>query len=151
MSNIFFFEINEDEQIEKSLWYPLVKLRANYTCERCGNSALTLEERRNENGDGRKGDQLHSHHKDQNKENNCLANGECLCRSCHSKETIRANEETLLPFRKSIGDRVRGIPKSPEQRKKMSEAQKGRKKTEEQKEIMRKAQQERRAREKLAN
>lgn len=54
-------------QLPDKLWRALVKFRAGYTCEECGTSEW-----------------LTAHHKDQDRENNCLANGVCLCRPCHN-------------------------------------------------------------------
>lgn len=63
------FIVGLDEQLPRSFWAVLVKRRAAFVCERCGSKHALV-----------------SHHKDSNKENNCLNNGECLCRTCHMKE-----------------------------------------------------------------
>lgn len=63
------FMVGLDEQVSRSFWAVLVKRRAAFICERCGSKNALV-----------------SHHKDSNKENNCLRNGECLCRTCHMKE-----------------------------------------------------------------
>lgn len=67
--NMEVFLIDLEEQLPRPTWAFLVKRKANFSCERC-----------------KKENDLVSHHKDRNKENNCLSNGECLCRNCHSKE-----------------------------------------------------------------
>lgn len=67
--NLDVFVVSLDEQIPRAAWTYLVKRRAGFACERCP---------RQEN--------LVAHHRDDNKENNCLRNGECLCRACHNKE-----------------------------------------------------------------
>lgn len=92
-SEIFIIDI--DEQIARTAWTYLVRRKADFKCEVCFSEL-----------------QLISHHIDENKENNCLKNGKCLCRSCHGKlhwsdpewreNTIKKNLEgrELLLFNK---------------------------------------------------
>lgn len=59
---------DENELLSRVMWKKLVKERADYYCEECG---------ANSNHD------LEAHHKDRDKTNNRLSNGQCLCRKCH--------------------------------------------------------------------
>ena len=53
-------------------WAWLVRYKAGLACEECGSS-----------------ERLHAHHIDRNAKNSTLANGECLCQSCHTKRHWR--------------------------------------------------------------
>ncbi len=63
--------VEENQLLIRSEWVSLVKLRANRKCERCGSSNRPA-----------------AHHKDRDKMNNRLVNGECLCGSCHAREHL---------------------------------------------------------------
>lgn len=74
------------EQLPLRLWADLIKYIANYKCESCG-STIKLE----------------SHHLDKNTENNCIANGVCLCSGCHDFAHNRINQfERVLTFNEVI-------------------------------------------------
>lgn len=54
------------EQLPHRFWIGLIKHIANYKCEACGSR-----------------NKLEAHHLDRNRDNNCVANGVCLCMECH--------------------------------------------------------------------
>jgi len=56
------------EQLTHTAWRRVILIIAKDKCEICGDP-----------------DNLHCHHIDQNSSNNCIANGMCLCGSCHAK------------------------------------------------------------------
>ena len=64
---------------------------------------------------------IHVHHKDHNRNNNCIENLEVLCAKCHSAEHPRKASEYQ---KKRASETHKGKPKSLEQRKRMSEARK---------------------------
>lgn len=55
------------EQIPHDAWVFLIKYIARFRCEACGAKFIDLE----------------AHHLDKNHDNNCLANGVCVCKNCH--------------------------------------------------------------------
>lgn len=60
-------QVDPNMQLPREMWRFLIVLQGK--CSRCPATA-----------------DLVAHHRDEDKENNCLANGECLCRSCHARE-----------------------------------------------------------------
>ena len=64
-------EVEFNELLPERVWRWAVKRLAEYTCERCGKV-----------GKAGKSD---AHHKDGDRSNNRLSNGECLCRQCHTQ------------------------------------------------------------------
>jgi len=67
------------EQLPHNTWVKLLKLMAKDRCEECGSEQ-----------------NLHAHHMDKNTENNCLANGICLCASCHANWHVELRQKTAL-------------------------------------------------------
>lgn len=65
---IFSVSFDAFEQLPRDVWGWLIKYIADFKCESCGCKV-----------------RLHSHHMDQNSENNCISNGLCLCEDCHIK------------------------------------------------------------------
>lgn len=87
------------EQIpNRRAWEWIVKKLAGFRCERCGNEPFDMT-------------YLQAHHRDRNEENNCLANGECLCRACHNME-----------HKGGQASYWRGKTSSPEHREKLAAA-----------------------------
>ena len=92
------------------------EIRARGQCERCPNT-----------------ERLHAHHKDRDKANNTLANGECLCVWCHADEH---DDPALIAYdnaarnhttetRRKISEANRGKTLSPETRAALSKAKRG--------------------------
>jgi hypothetical protein len=80
-------EIYNERLLTKEDFIALVRARAKYKCERCNRTEEELgliSYKRN--GKTLLRSALQSHHKDGNRENNILKNGECLCATCHNKE-----------------------------------------------------------------
>lgn len=67
--------IGAQEQLPLALWRELVKHRAGWSCEECGDDYKEARKREDR--------KLHAHHIDENQSNNCLDNGAALCASCH--------------------------------------------------------------------
>lgn len=106
--------VEDNKQLLRQLWVPLVKYRANYKCEDCGKKNCKLD----------------SHHIDGNNENNCLKNGECLCVSCHLKKSWifdDSRKEKIAKTtrtdkrRKEISEQFKGKPKSESHKKKIGD------------------------------
>src|SRR4051812_5830704 len=87
MGRTISFQIPDDELLEAPLWKGLVKYRAGFVCEGCGRDLATLTEvypRVDKPHAPEK--RLLAHHRDRDRQNNRLENGECLCSACHGKE-----------------------------------------------------------------
>jgi hypothetical protein len=69
--------VHEDERLPIGVWTALVKLRADYRCQRCGRRAQAH---------GKHSVSIVSHHiqGDRQAGNHSLANGQCLCTLCHA-------------------------------------------------------------------
>jgi hypothetical protein len=67
MAEAFVFA--DDELLPYPAWSYLVRRRAGFKCERCEKAV-----------------RLGAHHRDRDKKNCRLENGECLCASCHRAE-----------------------------------------------------------------
>lgn len=93
---MYRFEFEENEQIPWLPWVWLVKRRAGFRCERC--PAV---------------EGLQAHHKDRDRANCCLANGECLCKVCHDAEHAAARAARFSEIAKRINPTRRGIPRGP--------------------------------------
>lgn len=102
------FHVDDDTLLPRSVWQFLVKLRADWMCERCNEQP----ERR-----------LQAHHKDENKVNHRLSNGECLCLSCHAKHHVKGHIATIVAARKASGEPWH----SAETRAKIGAARRGKK------------------------
>lgn len=63
-------EVDEHRLLPRDIWMALVKARAGFRCERCGET------------EGK----LNAHHRDRDRLHHRLSNGECLCARCHAKE-----------------------------------------------------------------
>jgi hypothetical protein len=68
--------IDDQLPLGRDEWGLLVKLRTNWTCERCGVEAVVCGKARVP--------RLHSHHINHDETDHRLVNGECLCAGCHS-------------------------------------------------------------------
>ena len=75
------FEVDDEQLLPRGDWVILVKARAGWKCERCGATAPV-------EGNGRNR-RFHAHHKNHDDIDNRLANGECLCGSCHAEHHRR--------------------------------------------------------------
>jgi hypothetical protein len=78
-------KIDPHEDLPLILWVPLVKHRANYRCERCGSKEY-----------------LDSHHIDEDRAHNTLANGECACKGCHTRHHNLTNPDKYIAQRASL-------------------------------------------------
>ncbi len=89
-------EIDNDRLLTKEEFSVLVKIRAKYSCEKCGK---TLEELKtieySKFGKNYTRIFLQAHHKDEDKKNHRLSNGICLCITCHNKEHQERKNEGL--------------------------------------------------------
>lgn len=77
-------------------------MKARGACERCG-----------------KTERLHAHHKDRDKGNNTLANGECLCVWCHDEEH---DNPALIVLDATAHQAHLGVKHSAETKRRISEA-----------------------------
>lgn len=73
------------EQLPRPLWQGLVLYRAGYDCE----------------GPGPHLGRLHAHHIDEDKQNNSLENGRCLCGACHTRTHRRLDDETIKKIKEA--------------------------------------------------
>lgn len=86
MKDELIIKIDKTIQLDSTVWSALVKFLANWCCEECG-IACTKS--------GASGSWLDAHHIDGNDRNNCLSNGQALCRSCHSRVTHEGRKKPL--------------------------------------------------------
>lgn len=121
------FVVDDQELLPRKIWEVLVKLRANYICEECGRQLAKVA---NSGTRGHTSDASHAHHKNHDPLDNRLANGECVCLSCHGKFT-----SSTATFKASVARGNKNFkkqkPPSEETKKKISETLKGRVLTEE--------------------
>lgn len=79
-----------DEQLPRPLWQGLILYQSDYQCE----------------GLGPHRGRLHAHHIDEDKTNNSLRNGRCLCIACHTREHVGVSQEIIESMRR---DRATGM------------------------------------------
>jgi hypothetical protein len=121
-------EVDDDAQLSRRAWQELVYLRAGYRCELCGTrpDPAVLVERPLK---GHRLVYLDAHHLNGDSKDNRLANGQCLCNSCHGRVTMtgRKREMSAGWYRKmrEQGVAQRGTKRAPmsaEARARMSAA-----------------------------
>jgi hypothetical protein len=71
---------------------------------------------------------LHAHHKDRDRDNNVIENGECLCRDCHAEEHAGERGSSLVAFdeasrRPETRRKIAEANRRPESRQQKSESQ----------------------------
>lgn len=79
MAEFVTIEVDLDEQLPLRIWSQLVRWLAENICQDCEATGTVQE--------------IHAHHIDENKKNNCLRNGVCLCSSCHARRHNRSGQK----------------------------------------------------------
>ena len=67
------------EQLPPHIWKQITLHLADYECEECDNK-----------------ENLKAHHIDQNRKNNTIVNGRCLCASCHQRTHVKLRADLVL-------------------------------------------------------
>lgn len=97
-----------NEHLPLAAWRFLVKRAAGFACERCDSA-----------------DALHSHHKNRDKTDCRLANGECLCQTCHAEEHLTERQiisgRRIAEWNRHNSPR-RGVPLTEEHKQKVRDA-----------------------------
>lgn len=113
------FEFDDEQPLNRALWQELVYIRDGLTCTVCEKKPYGETIVRPKRGHAMA---LDAHHINGDNTDHRLANGQCVCNSCHARITMTGRKRVLTErYYEAIRNRPKPKPLSAESRAKISE------------------------------